>query len=151
MGGSAGKEMTEPDLIAIQAEPIDAARLIAFVTDPRAGGIATFHGITRSETSPDGRELVALDYDAYIEMALKQLRELAAQARERWPIVKLAVVHRTGRVVLGEPSVVIAAACPHRGEAFDACRWIIDALKKDVAIWKKEVWADGSGSWVHPE
>ena len=142
--------MNEADLIAVQSEPIDAARLISFVTDPRAGGIAAFHGTTRSETSPDGRELVALDYEAYFEMADRQLRELAAQARAKWPIVKLAIVHRTGRVALGEPSVVIAVACPHRGEAFEACRWIIDTLKKDVAIWKKEIWADGSGSWVHP-
>jgi molybdopterin synthase catalytic subunit len=143
--------MSEADYIAIVPDAIDAAKLVAFVTDPRAGGIATFHGTTRAEQSADGRQLVALDYEAYVEMADRQLRDLAAQARSKWPIVKLAIVHRTGRVVLGEPSVVIAVACPHRGEAFDACRWIIDTLKKDVAIWKKEIWADGSGSWVHPE
>jgi molybdopterin synthase catalytic subunit len=95
--------------------------------------------------------LVALDYQAYHEMARRQLADLAAEARRLWPIRKLALIHRVGRVPVGEPSVVIAVSCPHRGEAFDACRWLIDTLKKDVAIWKKEVWADGSGTWVHPE
>ncbi|MEO6435601.1 MAG: molybdenum cofactor biosynthesis protein MoaE [Tepidisphaeraceae bacterium] len=138
------------DLIEIDAVPIDVARATAWVPDPSAGGIATFLGTTRSETHADGRELVALDYEAYIEMALTQLRDLAVEARQKWPIAKLAIVHRTGRVEIGQASVVIAVSCPHRGQAFDACRWIIDTLKKDVAIWKKEIWADGSGSWVHP-
>jgi molybdopterin synthase catalytic subunit len=83
-------------------------------------------------------------------MAEQQLRDLARAARERFPIVKLAMLHRTGRVALAEASVLIAVSCPHRGEAFDACRFLIDALKKDVAIWKKEIWSDGSGTWVHP-
>ena len=138
------------DHIAIIAEPIDAARVVAFVADSRAGGIDVFLGTTREERHADARELIALDYEAYADMAIKQLRDLAAVARQRWPVVKLAIVHRTGRVALAEPSVVIAVSCPHRGEAFDACRWIIDSLKKDVAIWKKEVWSDGSGTWVHP-
>src|SRR3954451_6793830 len=136
------------DLIQIQPDPIDAAKVTAFVADARAGGIATFLGTTRAERNPDGRELIALDYEAYTDMASKQLRDLAAAARQRWPIVRLAIVHRTGRVALAEPSVVIAVATPHRADAFDACRWIIDTLKKDVAIWKKEVWSDGSGTWV---
>ena len=138
------------DRIEILGEAIDVAEVTAWVSDPAAGGIVTFIGTTRSETSDDGRALVALEYEAYAEMAHKQLAALAAEARRRWPIAKLAIMHRTGRVALGEPSVLIAVACPHRGEAFDACRWIIDALKKDVAIWKKEAWGDGSGSWVHP-
>jgi molybdopterin synthase catalytic subunit len=81
-------------------------------------------------------------------MALKQMCDLAAAARQRWPVVKLALLHRTGRVEIGKPSVVIAVSCPHRVQAFEACRFIIDALKKEVAIWKKEIWADGSGTWV---
>ena len=137
------------DLIQLQADPIDTANVIAFVSAPHAGGIDVFLGTTREERDADGRELIALDYEAYEDMAMKQLCDLAAEARRRWPVVKLAIVHRTGRVKLAEPSVVIAVACPHRGEAFDACRWIIDTLKKDVAIWKKEVWSDGSGTWVH--
>jgi molybdopterin synthase catalytic subunit len=129
--------------------PLDVARAIDFVTSPAAGGIDLFLGTTRAETAPDGRQLVALDYEAYAEMALKRLRELATQAAARWPVVKLALLHRTGLVPLAEASVLIAVACPHRGESFDACRWLIDSLKIDVPIWKKEVWSDGPGTWVH--
>ena len=142
--------MSDGDLLAIQDEAIDIAGTIAFLADPAAGGIDVFLGITRAERNSDGRELLALDYEAYADMAAKQLLQLADTARQRWPIVKLAIVHRTGRVNLAEASVVIAVSCPHRGEAFEACRWIIDTLKKDVAIWKKEVWSDGRGTWVHP-
>ena len=139
------------DYIGIVPWEPDTGTLVERVSDGAAGGIAVFLGTTRDETSDDGRALVALDYEAYVEMADAQLRKLAAEARSRWPILKLAIVHRVGRVEIGKPSVVIAVACPHRGEAFDACRWMIDTLKKDVAIWKKEVWADGTGTWVHPE
>jgi len=139
------------DYIGLVPWEPDSGTLVDLVSDGAAGGIDVFLGTTRDEISADGRALVALDYEAYPEMAEKQLRDLAAQARQRWPIVKLAIVHRVGRVEIGKPSVVIAVASPHRAEAFEACRWIIDTLKKDVAIWKKEVWADGSGTWVHPE
>ena len=141
----------EKDQIQILATELCAADAIRAVTDGRAGGIDVFLGTTRAEQSPDARELIALDYDAYEEMALEQLRQLAKRAREKWPIIRLALLHRTGRVGLGEPSVVIAVSTPHRADAFDACRFLIDELKKDVAIWKREVWADGSSSWVHPE
>jgi len=124
---------------------------IEFVTDPAAGGIATFTGITRAEDSATGHALAALDYQAYDEMALKQLHELANNARQRWPVLRLAILHRIGRVHISEPSVIIAVSCPHRAPSFDACRWLIDSIKKDVAIWKKEVWADGTGTWVHPD
>ena len=139
------------DFIAVTTLDLDAGTITDLVTDGSAGGVAVFLGTTRAETSPDGRELIALDYEAYREMAEKQLRDLAAEARRRWPIAKLAIVHHVGRVVIGKPSVVIAVSSPHRAEAFEACRWLIDTLKKDVAIWKKEVWADGSGTWVHPQ
>ena len=142
--------MSQIDQIRLTPESLDAAAAVAFVTDGRAGGIDVFLGTTRAERSADGRELVALDYEAYEQMAGEQLRELARRAREQWPIVKLVLLHRTGRVAIGEPSVIIAVSTPHRGDAFAACRWLIDTLKKDVAIWKKEVWADGSGTWVHP-
>ena len=138
------------DFLAIVPYPLNAGEITDLIADPTAGGIAVFLGTTRSERNADGRELIALDYEAYGDMAMKQLNHLAHEAQARWPIVKLAIVHRVGRVKLAEPSVVIAVSCPHRGEAFDACRWIIDTLKKDVAIWKKEIWSDGSGSWVHP-
>ena len=135
------------DWIDITSSPLTGAAM-EFVADPSAGGIAMFLGTTRGETGPDGKQLAALDYEAYPEMATAQLRDLARRARERWPVLKLALLHRTGRVYIGEPSVIIAVSTPHRAEAFEACRWLIDTLKAEAAIWKKEVWADGSTSWV---
>src|SRR5437879_4186118 len=117
------------DLIAIQAEPLFVQAAVESVSHGRAGGIDVFLGATRAETSSDGKSLVALDYEAYTDMALAQMTELARRARARWPIERLAVLHRVGRVGVGEPSVIIAVAAPHRNEAFDACRWLIDTLK----------------------
>jgi molybdopterin synthase catalytic subunit len=142
--------MDVPDWIELSAAPIDAGPAVEFVSAPAAGGIAVFLGTSRAEANADGRQLVALDYEAYGPMALKQMQDLATGARARWPVVRLAILHRTGRVELAKPSVVIAVSTPHRGEAFEACRWIIDALKVDVPIWKREVWDDGTGSWVDP-
>jgi molybdopterin synthase catalytic subunit len=138
------------DWIDILDEPLDASATNR-VLDPAAGGVATFLGTTRSEVNEAGRSLVALDYEAYREMALKQMRDLAERARQRWPIIKLVLLHRVGRVALAEPSVLIAVSTPHRGEAFEACRFLIDTLKAEVAVWKKEIWADGTGSWIHPQ
>lgn len=138
------------NLVDLAAEPLDVARCVAFATDARAGGIAVFLGTTRAERRADGAQLTALDYDAYSEMAAVQLNDLATRARAQWPIIKIVLVHRTGRVALGEPSVLVAVSTPHRAEAFAACRWLIDTLKAEVAIWKKEVWSDGTDTWVHP-
>ena len=135
-------------LVALNPQPLDVAAAVAVVTEPRAGGIAVFVGTTRAERRLDGAALDALDYEAYADMAGAQMRDLARRARERWPVLRVALLHRTGRVALGEPSVVVAVSTPHRAEAFEACRWLIDTLKAEVAIWKKEVWADGSGTWV---
>jgi molybdopterin synthase catalytic subunit len=144
--------MIEPmkDWIAILAEPLPAAAVIEFVTDPDAGGIALFSGTTRAEKSPSQQDLLALDYEAYMDMAVPQLQTLAQAARSQWTILKVAILHRIGRVPVGQPSVIIAVSTPHRAEAFAASRFIIDALKADIAIWKKEIWSDGSGTWVHP-
>jgi molybdopterin synthase catalytic subunit len=142
---------TSHDQIGLTSEPLAPSRAIAQVTDPAAGGIAVFLGTTRAETSAEGRTLLALEYDAYPEMAQKQLVDLARQARDRWHISRLAILHRTGRVAVGEPSVLIAVSTPHRAEAFQACHWLIDSLKADAAIWKKEIWQDGSSTWVHPK
>ncbi|MDB5299474.1 MAG: moaE [Phycisphaerales bacterium] len=142
--------MSSENWIALSPEPLDSASAAGFVSTPKAGGVAVFLGTTRAETSPGGLSLLALDYEAYAEMAGPQLADLARRARERWPVIKLVLLHRTGRVALGEPSVVIAVSTPHRAESFDACRWLIDMLKAEVAIWKKEVWDDGSGTWIHP-
>jgi len=141
----------EVDWVEISLKPLDAAKAIEFIADPAAGGIDVFLGTTRSEQDRHGHNLVALDYEAYEEMALKQMNELAARTREKWPVTKLALLHRVGRVELAKPSVVIAVSTPHRADAFEACRFLIDTLKKEVAIWKKEVWSDGSSTWVDPQ
>jgi molybdopterin synthase catalytic subunit len=148
LGGAAPAD--RDDWIEIVPDDLRVETAVKLVTDPRAGGIDVFLGTTRAEKSDDGRELLALDYEAYEEMATDQLRKLAQRARQKWPIIKLAILHRTGRVKLGEASVIIAVSTPHRADAFEACRFIIDQLKVDVAIWKKEVWSDGTGCWVHP-
>ncbi|MGA2230755.1 MAG: molybdenum cofactor biosynthesis protein MoaE [Tepidisphaeraceae bacterium] len=136
------------DWLAILAEPLDAQRAVEFVTDPSAGGIDLFAGTTRAQTSDAGQTLAALDYEAYEPMAMEQLRVLAREARAKWPVAKLVILHRIGRVAVAEPSVLIAVSTPHRAQAFEACRWLIDTLKERVAIWKKEIWSDGSGVWV---
>ena len=136
------------DWIEILEKPLSVEDVVKFVTDAHAGGIDVFLGTTRAETSPSGQRLLALDYEAYAEMALARLKLLATDARKGWPITKIAILHRIGRVAVGEASVVIAVSCPHRAESFDACRFLIDQLKVDVPIWKKEIWADGTGTWV---
>jgi len=139
------------DTLYISREPLNAAYCIGLVTDGAAGGVAVFIGTTRAEATPDSkRQLIALDYQAYTEMADRQLRDIAKQAREQWPIVRLVIAHRIGRVPLSHPSVIIAVSTPHRSDAFAACRWIIDTLKSSAAIWKKEVWSDGTTTWVEP-
>jgi molybdopterin synthase catalytic subunit len=144
--------MSQPSWIQLLSTPLDISRATAYVSDvEEAGGVCVFLGMTRSERSPSGQDLIALDYEAYDGMALRQMQQLAEDAQKRWPLLRVAILHRLGRVPISEASVLIAVACAHRAEAFEACRWIIDMLKKEVAIWKKEVWADGSGTWVHPE
>lgn len=114
---------------------------------PEDGAAVVFEGVVRNNTR--GRRTLYLDYESYEEMALKQMEDLASQAIERYAVRDVAIVHRLGRLEIGEISVLIVIASAHRGAAFDACRWVIDTLKKTVPIWKKEyfedgaVWADG--------
>src|SRR5262245_60479269 len=124
----------EKDWIELTGDALDTAKVVAFVSAQEAGGIAVFLGTTREEQSEKELPLVALDYDAYAEMARKQMQQLAVRVREKWPVVKLAILHRTGRVNVGDPSVIIAVSTGHRAEAFEACRWVIDTLKAEVAI-----------------
>jgi molybdopterin synthase catalytic subunit len=108
-----------------------------------------FLGTTRELT--DGRKTITLDYEAYGAMAERKLAELELEARRRWPIVECRIVHRLGRVPLAEASVAIVVSTPHRADAFAAGQWLIDSLKRDVPIWKREQWADGTSEWIHPE
>ncbi|MCP4245746.1 MAG: hypothetical protein GY778_01735 [bacterium] len=143
----------EPEVVhvALVHELIDAAAERRRVGgDHGVGGLVTFEGTTRAEHRPDHSDLIRLHYEAYEDMALAQMRRLADDARQRWAIQRVALVHRLGDVPLGEASVLIIVACGHRAEAFEACCWLIDRLKQDVPIWKKDVWADGATSWVDP-
>lgn len=131
--------------------PIPAASVRDFVGgDPALGGIVTFEGATRAENDAAHGELVRLDYEAYASMAQRQLEALAQEAQRRWSLGRLVVIHRLRSVLAGEVSVMIAVAAAHRAEAFAACRWLIDTLKRDVPIWKKDVFADGFARWVEP-
>jgi len=135
-------------MIAIGPEPIDLAVLIAEVSNPAHGAICTFLGTTR-ETSPgDDRPVAALDYEAYVELARADFEAIAAEARERWGPLRIAIVHRTGHVALGEASVAVAVGSPHRGAAFDACEFAIDTLKARAPIWKRETYRDGDTAWI---
>ena len=136
-------------MIQLTDNPIDATALLQSAQQPAAGAVVLFLGITRQFTK--GRETASLSYEAYREMAVKELERLERQARERWPLVDCNIVHRLGEVPLAEASVAIAVSSPHRGDAFDAGRWLIDTLKETVPIWKQEHWANGGAEWVHPE
>lgn len=115
----------------------------------RAGGTCVFLGTTRRWTG--GEETPSLSYEAYREMAEAELARLAQTAQERWDLVRVVTIHRLGHVPAGEASVVCAASAAHRAPAFEACRWLIDTLKRDVPIWKQETRADGTVAWVQPE
>ncbi|MBW3539610.1 MAG: molybdenum cofactor biosynthesis protein MoaE [Planctomycetes bacterium] len=135
-------------MIQLTRDEIDYVAMTEAVRTPQAGAVVLFLGTVREMTA--GRRTVALDYEGYPEMAESKMRELAEEARRRWPVEKLAIAHRLGRLELGDVSVAIAVSCPHRHQAFDAGRFLIDTLKETVPIWKKENWADGTTEWVHP-
>jgi molybdopterin synthase catalytic subunit len=126
-------------------KPIDLQDLIDYVTDPEAGAVATFIGTTRNNN--EGRKVIALDYEAYPEMAEKELARLGEEAKKRWQICRMAIVHRVGPVQITEPSVIIAVSAGHREAAFAACRFAIEEIKKTVPIWKKEVY-EGGEIWI---
>lgn len=135
-------------MVTITPDPIDVAQVLHSVHSPLAGAAVLFLGTTRELTG--GRRTDSLDYECYGEMAEKEMAELEAEACRRWPLVGCTVVHRVGRVAVGEASVAIAVSSPHREAAFAAGQWLIDRLKQVVPIWKKENQADGGSCWVHP-
>jgi molybdopterin synthase catalytic subunit len=135
-------------MIQLTNDPIDATTLVDNARHPNAGAVVLFLGTTRELTN--GRQTVALDYEAYREMAERRLANLESEARSRWPVIECMIVHRLGRVPTTEASVAIVVSTPHRADAFAAAEWLIDTLKRDVPIWKREEWADGTTEWVHP-
>jgi molybdopterin converting factor subunit 1 len=132
-------------LFELTSRPLDARRMETAVAHKGAGAICTFTGVVRDNSR--GRSVTYLDYEAYEEMATAQMRRIADEIGEKWPDARVAMAHRTGRLEIGEPSVVVAVSTPHRAEAIAACKWGIDRLKESVPIWKKEHAADGS-YWI---
>jgi molybdopterin synthase catalytic subunit len=137
---------------AISDAALDVSRSIGDAASPELGGIAVFIGTVRDSASVGGNEdqaVIRLEYEAHPTLAEAKLREIAEAAAAKWDIGRVVAVHRTGRCELGEPTVVVACGAPHRGDALEACRWIIDTIKAEVPIWKREVYAGVGGSaWV---
>jgi molybdopterin synthase catalytic subunit len=135
------------DHFAIRFSPLSLEQAYQLADDGRNGAIALFSGMVRNQT--DGQSVIALEYQAYEPMALAVFKQIAAEIRTTWPdITHIVIHHRTGKLTVGEISVLVAIGSPHRSEAFAACQYAIDTLKHNAPIWKKEHWQDGSTSWV---
>lgn len=139
-----GGTLIEP-VIQLTREPLDRDTLVATVSHPSVGGIVIFEGVVRDNSH--GKQVHYLEYDVYEEMAKEQIRTIIAEAQQRWGIERVALAHRFGRLEIGEASIIIVVATPHRSEAFNACHYIIDTLKQRVPIWKKEIATDGE-AWI---
>ena len=132
-------------MFEITGEPINLDTLIRVAEDSGAGAICSFLGVVRDNNL--GRDVDYLEYEAYPEMAIPAMKKIDAELRQRWEVTKVAMIHRVGRLEIGEASVGIVVSSPHRSEAFEACHYAIDRLKETVPIWKKEIWADGE-EWI---
>jgi len=135
-------------MIRLTHEPIDAGKLIEAVNRPDCGAIVTFLGTVRDVTGD--QHTAALEYEAYPELAETVLNKIKSAAMRKWPIQAIAIIHRLGLLQPAESSVGVAVACPHRADAFEACKFVIDHLKAEAPIWKREHSPDGSARWVHP-
>jgi molybdopterin synthase catalytic subunit len=135
-------------LFEITQEPLDPQRLADHVRSDESGAVALFYGVVRNHNK--GRKVLYLEYDAYPEMATKVMRQIAEEMKERSPIDDVAIQHRTGRLEIGETSLLIAVSSGHRKEAFEACHALVDRFKEVVPIWKKEVW-EGGEEWIEGE
>lgn len=138
----------ERSTVDLTERPISTDRMLGAVADSRAGAVVLFLGVVRDNTH--GRRVDHLIYEAYEALARREMEKIAAAIAERWPVTRVALAHRTGRLGVGEPSVAVAVSAPHRAAAFEAGRYAIDTLKRTVPIWKKEVW-EGGAAWVGSE
>lgn len=136
-------------LIELTESPIELPKLLATLDDEACGAVVLFLGRTRRWTK--GQETLELHYESYREMALLEMNKLKEEACHRFPGLRVALVHRLGQVAIGENSVAVAVASPHRKAAFEAGRWLIDELKRQVPIWKRELLRDGQTLWQHPQ
>ena len=138
---------TTADSLRITFAPLSLEEVYALADDPANGAVVVMSGMVRNNS--EGKAVVALEYQAYEPMALKVFKQIAAQIRATWAeATRVVIHHRTGKLVVGDISVLVAVGCPHRAEAFAACQYAIDTLKHNAPIWKKEIWVDGSTSWV---
>lgn len=133
-------------MFRLQLEPLPGAGALLPAADHACGGVVVFEGRVRDHDA--GRAVVALEYEAYEELARREGERILAEARTRFAPVRVAAAHRYGRLEPGEAAVVVVAASPHRGEAFAACRWVIDRIKDSLPLWKREHYADGTRAWV---
>lgn len=133
-------------LARVTSDALSVDEALAHVADPAAGGTCVFVGTVRDHS--DAGAVTGLSYEAWDELAVARFGELAEEVAERWPVCRIALVHRTGELAVGEVSVIVAVSAPHRAEAFEACRHAIERLKHDVPIWKKEALVDGDAHWV---
>ncbi len=143
-----GGSSAEAERFQVTREPLDpsaAAELVDLVRRDESGAVALFYGVVRNHSQ--GRRVLRLEYDAYPSMAVKKMRQVAEEARSRWGITDMAISHRTGRLEVGETSLLVAVSAPHRREAFEACHYAVDRIKEIVPVWKKEVW-EGGESWA---
>jgi molybdopterin synthase catalytic subunit len=138
--------VSEPLLVRLSSEPLSVEDALAFIADPGAGGTCVFVGTVRDRS--DAGDVTGLHYEAWGDLATERLREIAAEMLDRWPLRRVAILHRTGDLAVGDASVVVACSAPHRAEAFEACRHGIERLKEDVPIWKKEGLVSGDARWV---
>jgi molybdopterin synthase catalytic subunit len=133
--------------LEITTEAIELERLVRAVRSDACGAVVAFAGVVRETSPADARPVVRVRYEAYPALALPQLREIAAETLAAFGPLDIAIVHRTGDLLVGETSIAIAVAAPHRGPAFDGCEYAIDAVKARLAVWKQEVFSDGDTAW----
>lgn len=137
-------------MIDLTRKPIDEQALLEAAQHPTCGAVMSFSGTVRNHHL--GRPVVKLAYEAYVPMALAEMERVVAAAQQAWPDIRcVQVVHRFGEMAVGESSIFLTVAAPHRVEAFEALRFVIDRIKRDVPIWKKEFYQDGASDWLHPD
>ncbi len=138
---------TERSWVAVTEAVLEVEPLLAYVQQAHCGAVDLFVGMVRNHA--EGRPVAATEYEGYPEMGVEELQRIAGESLQRWELGRVAVHHRLGRLAVGEVSVVIAVSAPHRQAAFEACRYIIEAIKERLPVWKKEHWADGQASWKY--
>jgi molybdopterin synthase catalytic subunit len=139
----------QPDLVAVSADPVDIAAVVSAVSAPDAGAVVLFVGTVRDH-SPGRTGVTHLEYETYDEQVIDKITEVVDEVRGRWPVRRVAAIHRVGELGVGEVSIVVAVSSPHRGDAFEAGRYLIDEIKARAPIWKKEHWPGGS-EWVRED